>query len=556
MRRGLLASSRHHAIGRATNPAHATLKSGSGSRRGLFSILTKSLTAEVVSSISRSSSGSMGITGFHLSRPTSLEPTRRGFAAVPEFTTIMMPSLSPTMTHGTISEWTKKPGDICGAGDVLCEIETDKAVVSYDVQDEFVLAKILEDAKGREIKVGEPVAISVEDQAAYQAFVEADKAGEIEMPMLPFTPAPGTAPAPSAVASSSPSPPPPPSSPSPTAHLGDFALSPAARHLIHSQHLTLSTDVRGTGKGGRLTKGDVIRAISNGQVTATPPSPPAPSAFSAKAAPAVAATAPVASAAPAATIAPAALPPVHISEIHAMPGTFADSKNSNMRKIIARRLAESKATVPHVYETVDCEIDAVLTFRKRLQKEYEVSVSVNDVIIRSAALALRDVPEANAFWDGKQGTAVLNKGVDISVAVATPTGLITPIITMSDRRRLTEISATMKDLAGRARQGKLKPEEFQGGSFTISNLGMFGIDEFSAVINPPQAAIMAVGRGAKRVRAPEFVMGQDVGSLKPYSATVMTATLSFDRRVLDEALAAQFLQAFKSYMSRPELLLL
>jgi len=467
----------------------------------------------------------------------------------------MMPSLSPTMTHGTISEWSKKPGDTCGAGDVLCEIETDKAVVSYDVQDEFVLAKILEDAKGREVKVGDPVAISVEDQAAYQEFVEADKAGKVEMPSSSSsTPAPAAATA--AAASSSPPPPPPsPSTPSPTAHLGPYALSPAARHLLHSQHLALANDVRGTGKGGRLTKGDVIHAISNGQVTAaqapilTPP--PAPAAAVVAAAPAPAKPAAVAAAA---AVAP--LPPAHIPKIHAAPGTFTDSKNSNMRKIIARRLAESKATVPHAYETVDCEIDAVLAFRKRLQKEYEVNVSVNDVIIRSAALALRDVPEANAFWDGKQGAAVLKNGVDISVAVATPTGLITPIITMSDQRRLTEISATMKDLAGRARQGKLKPEEFQGGSFTISNLGMFGIDEFSAVINPPQAAIMAVGRGAKRVRAPKFVMGQDVGSLKPYSATVMTATLSFDRRVLDEALAGQFLQAFKSYMSRPELLLL
>jgi pyruvate dehydrogenase E2 component (dihydrolipoamide acetyltransferase) len=150
----------------------------------------------------------------------------------------------------------------------------------------------------------------------------------------------------------------------------------------------------------------------------------------------------------------------------------------------------------------------------------------------------------------------VNPSVDISVAVATPTGLITPIITGSDRRGLTDISATMKDLAGRARQGRLKPEEFQGGSFTISNLGMFGIDEFSAVINPPQAAIMAVGRGSKRVRVAPYAPGQDAKALKPYSATVMTATLSFDRRVLDDAVAAQFLQAFKAYISRPELLLL
>jgi pyruvate dehydrogenase E2 component (dihydrolipoamide acetyltransferase) len=198
----------------------------------------------------------------------------------------------------------------------------------------------------------------------------------------------------------------------------------------------------------------------------------------------------------------------------------------------------------------------VLAFRKRVQKEYEVNISVNDVIIRSAALALRDVPEANASWDSKKSVASVNSTVDISVAVATPAGLITPIITGSDKRRLTEISAKMKDLAGRARAGKLKPEEFQGGSFTISNLGMFGIDEFSAVINPPQACIMAVGRGSKKVRVPTFEEGQDAAKVKPYVATVMTATLSFDRRVIDDAIAGQYLQAFKAYMSNPSLLLL
>ncbi|EWM21801.1 pyruvate dehydrogenase component x [Nannochloropsis gaditana] len=468
--------------------------------------------------------------GFYAGRKSACLMSRRGFADLPEVSTIVMPALSPTMTHGTISEWTKKPGDVCEAGDVLCEIETDKAVVAFDVQDECVLAKILEEAKGREIQVGMPVALSVEDKAAYEAFVEADKAGKIATPSTEALPSPTASstspPAPSLPAS------PPPSPPTPTAHLGDFALSPAARHLLHSRQLTLSAEVHGTGKGGRLTKGDVIQAIANGQAqaaafAAVPPPPPG--------------------------LDPAQ---VGIPTIQAGPGTFSDTKNSNMRKVIARRLAESKATVPHAYETVDCEIDAVLSFRKQMQRDFEVNVSVNDFIIRSAALALRDVPEANAFWDGPKGTAVLKEDVDISVAVATPAGLITPIISGSDRRRLSEISATMKDLAGRARQGKLKPEEFQGGSFTISNLGMFGIDEFSAVINPPQAAIMAVGRGAKRVRAPPYLPDQHAGNLKPYTATVMTATLSFDRRVLDEALAAQFLQAFKSYMSRPELLLL
>lgn len=488
------------------------------------------------------------------------------------------------------------------------------------IQDEYVLAKVLEVAKGREVKVGEPVALSVEDAAAFEAFAELDKQGKIELPgaaapapaaPAAAAPAPAVSATPAPAASSSSSPPAPPS------HLGPFALSPAARHLLESRSLELFKDVQGTGKGGRITKADVIHAIANGQVATKVRAAPAP--------PTQAAAAASSPAAQAHAAAPAAPAPgsAAIPEIAAAPGSFVDSKNSNMRKVIARRLAESKASVPHSYETVECgessrggrgrgtppassaclpirradwpflptphaEIDAVLKLRKRLQKEYEAAFSVNDAIIRSAALALRDVPEvrgdwegkgnvsplplsqssfihhpdlnpttqANAAWDGKKGAAVVNPSVDISVAVATPTGLITPIITGSDRRGLTDISAKMKDLAGRARQGKLKPEEFQGGSFTISNLGMFGIDEFSAVINPPQAAIMAVGRGSKRVRVPAYAPGQDAKALKPYTATIMTATLSFDRRVLDDAVAAQFLQAFKSYISRPELLLL
>lgn len=200
------------------------------------------------------------------------------------------------------------------------------------------------------------------------------------------------------------------------------------------------------------------------------------------------------------------------------------------------------------------ELDAALKLRSILKKEYEVAFSVNDLIIRSAALALRDVPEANAFWDAKKSAASLNGSVDISVAVATPNGLITPIIPQVDKKGLVEITTKMKDLAGRAKANKLKPEEFQGGSFTISNLGMFGIDEFSAVINPPQACIMAVGRGAKKIKV---AYPKDPSEKpKPRVATVLTATLSADRRVIDEAIAAQFLQAFRSYLSNPQLLVI
>lgn len=217
-----------------------------------------------------------------------------------------------------------------------------------------------------------------------------------------------------------------------------------------------------------------------------------------------------------------------------------------MRKVIAKRLTESKAGVPHFYTSVACEIDAGLALRKRMAAEHGVKFSVNDLVIRASALALRDVPEANAAW---HGVARTNAGVDVSVAVATPSGLITPIVVGADKLGLLGITQVVGDLATRAKSGKLKPEEYQGGTFTISNLGMFGIREFSAIVNPPQAAILAVGGGVAKV----VPGGPDSA---PRVATVMTARLSADRRVLDEALAAQFLQVFQHYMTNPSLMML
>ena len=216
-------------------------------------------------------------------------------------------------------------------------------------------------------------------------------------------------------------------------------------------------------------------------------------------------------------------------------------------QVIAKRLTASKAGVPHFYVSVESTIDPLLAIRKTLKAEHDVSVSVNDLIIRAAGLALRDVPEANAAWKGNSKT--LNPTVDISVAVATPTGLITPIVTDVDKKGLSDIAGMVRDLAGRAKIGKLQPEEYQGGTFTISNLGMFGIQEFSAVINEPQACIMAVGGGERRVTV-------DSLDSEPYISTVMTSRLSCDRRVIDEANAALFCQAFQNYMNQPHLLLL
>jgi pyruvate dehydrogenase E2 component (dihydrolipoamide acetyltransferase) len=226
-----------------------------------------------------------------------------------------------------------------------------------------------------------------------------------------------------------------------------------------------------------------------------------------------------------------------------------------MRKVIARRLTESKREVPHYYTSVEVELDNVMKLRKMLVADHDIKVSVNDVIIRCAALALRDVPEVNGTYDPKSGSVKLQDTIDVSVAVATPTGLITPIVPETDKLGLSEITEKVRDLAGRARDGKLAPGEYQGGTFCISNLGMFGIDEFSAVINPPQAAIMAVGGGIKRIVPTPYVDGAEEQP-KPSIKTIMTARLSADRRVVDEATASLFLSAFKHYITKPELLLL
>lgn len=236
-------------------------------------------------------------------------------------------------------------------------------------------------------------------------------------------------------------------------------------------------------------------------------------------------------------------------------GSFEDVANNNMRKVIARRLTESKRDVPHFYSSMEVELDGVLKLRKQLVAKHEVKVSVNDVIIRACALALRDVPEVNGTYDPKADSVKLQDSIDISIAVATPAGLITPIVPKTNTLGLSDITDKVRDLAGRAREGKLAPEEYQGGTFCISNLGMFGIDEFSAVINPPQAAILAVGGGSRRIIPTPYVEGAEEQA-KPTIKTIMTARLSADRRVVDEATAALFMSAFNHYISKPELLLL
>lgn len=450
---------------------------------------------------------------------------------------VPMPSLSPTMTHGTISAWKKAPGDQLRPGDILCEIETDKASVGFEVQDDGVLAHILVSAHGPELKCGEAIAYTVDDVESYAAFVAA---GSV-IPTTPVTAAPVTVPqatTPAAALAASTAVP--TASPVP---LSKQRLSPAARHIVDSQRLDTSR-VHGTAKGGIISKSDIVLAIQAGLAVSSKVAVPAVSqtVSPVAAAPTPAATSTVQIASP------VRQPPLSLGD--PVNSRFTDIPNSNMRKVIARRLAESKATVPHFYTSMEVEIDELLKLRKTLKKDLDVNVSVNDLVIKSAALALRDWPQVNSKWSTKTNSVEPSAAVDVSVAVATPSGLITPIVFGADKRGLTDISDIVKVLAGKAKEGKLKPEEYQGGSFSISNLGMFGITSFTAVINPPQACILAVGAGVGRVLPPS------PGQTKPRVATILTVQLSGDRRVVDEALAGNFLQSFRQYLSRPSSLLL
>ena len=461
----------------------------------------------------------------------------------PPHTLFPMPALSPTMETGTIANWTLKEGDSFAAGDILCSIETDKASVDFEAQDDGILAKILRTGpSAQDIAVGTPICVVIEDAGDLAAFADF---------VLPdFAPAVAASPATSVDAVMST--PMPAADPLQTRSVTDeFILLPSARHLSQSKGFD-ATGLNGSGKGGRVTKGDVMAALASG--THMPPLYAFP----------VSTETPAVTAAPAPLYSPAVTPApaLSIKDLVNLPlptieskGSFQDVPNNNMRKIIARRLTESKSQVPHYYTSMEIELDNVLALRKNLANNHGVKVSVNDLIIRSSALALRDVPEVNATYDPKTNQVSVQSSIDISVAVATPTGLITPIVPSTDRLGLADIADKVRDLAGRARDGKLQPHEYQGGTFCISNLGMFGIDEFSAVINPPQAAILAVGGGTARVVPTPWVDGAERQE-SPQIKTIMTARLSADRRVVDEATAGLFLSALRQYLTKPELLML
>lgn len=433
---------------------------------------------------------------------------------------ILMPALSPTMTEGKLANWLKKEGDAVKAGDVIAEIETDKATMEVEAVDEGIMGKILIPAGTDNVKVNELIAILLEDGEDKSSIGAAPAAKPVAMTAAPV-------PVMSASAASAPI--------APVTASGDRVFAtPLARRIAQNNGLSLNT-VTGTGPNGRIIKVDVEAALAN----------------PAKAAP-VTASAPVTSpAAIAAAPAPVAAKGADAKALSDAYGMAYDLQpNSKMRQVIARRLSESKQTVPHFYLSVDIELDSLLALRQELNNRApegkgNYKLSVNDFIIKAVAASLVRVPAANAAYTDE--AALQYKHADISVAVATPTGLITPIIKKAETKGLATISNEMKDLALRARDGKLKPEEFQGGTFSISNLGMFGVKEFAAIINPPQACILAVGAGEQRpvVRKGALAI-----------ANVMTVTLSVDHRVVDGAVGAEFLAEFKKIIEDPMKLVL
>ncbi len=426
---------------------------------------------------------------------------------------VLMPALSPTMTEGNLAKWHKKEGDIVKAGDVIAEIETDKATMEVEAVDEGRIGKILIPEGTQAVKVNEPIAILLEEGESDNAL----SASSAPAPTASKSPEAKVAPSPAplAVAGTAVLP------VSASEKKGDRVFaSPLAKRIASQKGIDLSS-LKGTGPHGRIVKAD-LEATSSGQ-GAKAPTPAQNTAIPKSAGPDA----------------------KKLADLLGM--EYTEIPNSNIRKTIANRLLESKQTIPHFYLSVDCQLDNLLLARKQLNDmgRDKYKLSVNDFIIKAVANALAAYPAANVAWTD---AALLQfKHADVSVAVATPNGLITPIIKKAETKGLKQISEEMKDLAKRARDGKLKPEEFQGGTFSISNLGMFGVTTFQAIINPPQACILAVGAGVER----PYVSGKDIKI-----GTFMTCTLSVDHRAVDGAVGAEYLQVLKGFIESPASMLL
>ncbi|KAG7577170.1 Peripheral subunit-binding domain [Arabidopsis thaliana x Arabidopsis arenosa] len=440
----------------------------------------------------------------------------RGFSSssdLPPHQEIGMPSLSPTMTEGNIARWLKKEGDKVAPGEVLCEVETDKATVEMECMEEGFLAKIVKEEGAKEIQVGEVIAITVEDEEDIQKFKD-------------YTPSSGTGPA---APEAKPAPSPPKeekvekpasapeakiSKPSSAPSEDRIFASPLARKLAEDNNVPLSS-IKGTGPEGRIVKADVEDFLASGSKETT------------------------------------AKPSKQVdSKVPAL--DYVDIPHTQIRKVTASRLAFSKQTIPHYYLTVDTCVDKMMGLRSQLNSFQEASggkrISVNDLVIKAAALALRKVPQCNSSWTDEYIRQF--KNVNINVAVQTENGLYVPVVKDADKKGLSAIGEEVRFLAQKAKENSLKPEDYEGGTFTVSNLGgPFGIKQFCAVINPPQAAILAIGSAEKRV-----VPG--AGPDQYNVASYMSVTLSCDHRVIDGAIGAEWLKAFKGYIETPESMLL
>ncbi|CAM1650961.1 MULTISPECIES: pyruvate dehydrogenase complex dihydrolipoamide acetyltransferase [Bartonella] len=455
---------------------------------------------------------------------------------------ITMPALSPTMEEGTLSKWDIKVGDKVSPGDTVAEIETDKATMEVDAADEGTLAKIVVPAGTQGVKVNALIGILAEDgesaEDAIKAIEDEEKKQASSSPAAAQPASPAAAPqkadasAPVAAATS-PNPTPatavPPASKAPVTDKGNrIFASPLARRLAKQNGLQLEL-ISGTGPHGRIIKRDIDAALANG---------------TGKAAPATAQAVETPASAGSSSSDEQVLKLFNTDEYEIVP-------HDGMRKTIAKRLVESKHTVPHFYVTIDCELDALLKLRAELNaaapmvktsagEKPAYKLSVNDMVIKATALALKAVPDANVSW--LDSGMMRHKFVDVGVAVSIPNGLITPIIKHAEEKSLSTISNAMKDLAKRARERKLKPEEYQGGTTAVSNMGMYGVKDFCAIINPPHATIFAIGAGEQRAVVKNGALA---------IATVMSVTLSTDHRAVDGALAAELAQAFKKFIENP-----
>ena len=427
-------------------------------------------------------------------------PAAAAGASFPSHEVMSMPALSPTMSEGTLLKWKKSVGDEISAGDVLAEIETDKASMEWEAQEDGVLAQILVPEGTSGIQVGSPVFIQVDsadDVGAFKSFTVADVGAA----------APAAAAAPSAPVST-PSPAATPkapvqAAPKPMRQSGDRVIaSPYARKVAGEKGVDLH-GLQGSGPGGRIVSADVLNAPASGGLAGVSSS------------------------------------------------VFTDEATTGIRRVIAQRLLESKQTIPHYYLSASCRIDTLSALRAKLNESLAATdggkISMNDFVIKASAMALKKVPEANASWH--EDFIRQYNSVNCSVAVQTPAGLMVPVVRNADKKGLAAISADVKSLAQRAREGKLMPDESADGTFTVSNLGMFGVTQFSAIVNPPQACILAVGSAEKKVVPSADGAGFEQG-------TFVTVTLSCDHRVIDGAVGAQWLQAFKGYIEDPASMLL